>query len=107
MEYQDAGEELGVGEAIAQASIALDSAGTMAQRRDAPDIMLQVAENWLKLADFMAALEQHERAEAKEKDDKEDVPFGFKPTVVNNTDGEFELSATRIEEGDELDDDED
>lgn len=82
MRYTPIGDEVTIEAAIVQATIATDVAGKFAQQEKNPDAMLQVADFWMKLADFMAAYEQakEKKPEAKQTD----VPMGFQssPTEI-------------------------
>lgn len=103
MEYTINGDEISVESCIVQATVALDATGTMAQQSLNSERMLEVADAWVKLADFMNVVEQA-RNEGHKPDRK--VSFGFsKEETVHNTDGDFErFEQLEIEEDDARDD---
>jgi hypothetical protein len=82
--YELIGEELSIHTAAAQAAYALDSSATIAEQQRDQAGLLAVADSWMKLADFLAALRESEAKLPGEK--KEKTPFGFS-SKVDLTDG--------------------
>lgn len=85
------GDEVSVDACIIQATVALDASGVLALESRETENMLKVAENWVKLADFMAALEQSR--DTPEKEEKR--PFGFtakEPETVTLDGPSFEIA---------------
>lgn len=73
MRYAALGDELSYETALIQASQSLDIAGKLAAAdRDSVKLM-ELAEQWVKLADFMVSLAEHQ--EKKELDEKPDNGF--------------------------------
>lgn len=109
--YEPIGEELTIETAAVQAAISLDVAATIAERQSDAATVVQVAEQWMKLADFMAALRDNDDKRPDEK--KNNLPMGFQVAateisedVVSNViidDGNIELE--EIEEEDVRSDD--
>lgn len=77
MEYTPAGDEVSLEACILQATVALDATGILAQDSRDSERMLQVAESWIKLADFMGALEQSRRDSRPEPK----LKTGFQPSA--------------------------
>lgn len=102
IKYEPFSGDLTIETAAVQAVYALDSSATIAERQSDAAGLLAVAEQWMKLADFLAALRE---AEAKLPEKKvEGRPFGFTPTVVDlNEEDSIEL-ADKDEELDVRDD---
>lgn len=100
------GEELSIHTAAAQAAYALDSSATIAEQHRDQAGLLAVADSWMKLADFLAALRESEAKLPGEK--KQKTPFGFTPQVVDLTDGvSFDLQDDIEEEEFDVRDDDD
>ena len=96
MRYTNLGDEVTVGATIVQATVALDVAAKFAQETKNFDGMIQVAETWMKLADFMAALEDAEEKKGPKKKEH-NVPLGFQPSDKDD-DNEIEDDNARRDE---------
>lgn len=86
--YECIGEELSIQTAAVQAAYALDSSATMAEQQRDHAGMLGVAEAWMKLADFLAALRDADDKHAAEKKG-ENVKMGFQPMLADQDDDEL------------------
>lgn len=75
--YEVIGDEVSVEGAICQAAQSIDIAGKMATEAQDSERLLQAAEWWTKLADFIVALSEHQdKTEARNK--KTEVQMGFR-----------------------------
>ena len=94
MSYQTMGDEVSVDACIVQATVALDASGILALESRETENMLKVAETWVKLADFMAALERSMAEESGNEEKKEKRPFGFTPSEPETVTlgGDFEIA---------------
>ena len=81
MEYFPLGDELTFEQALVQASQTFDLAATIALENRDTDRLLEVGTTWVKLADFMVALSEHEEKKALDEKPERDFPIGFSATV--------------------------
>ena len=109
MDYIPMGDEVTVDACIIQATVALGASGILALETSQTENLLKVAENWVKLADFMAALEQSRDEHGKEEK-KEKPPFGFsndKEFESVSLGGDFEIADDEEQLEIEFEDEED
>lgn len=102
MEYELIGEEVSAEAAVIQAAQAIDLAGAIAFTARDAGTMLQSAEHWTKLADFIIAMGEHQ--DKKDLDKKSDFPTGFQLASVLE---EYEIEEEDEDARDDCDDDED
>lgn len=96
MDYESIGDEVSVEGSIVQAAQALDFAGQYAQEARNVEKLLQVAEAWQNVADFIIDFSEKE-AKLEEKGKKSETPFGFH--VKSDADNE-ETETEEVEEED-------
>lgn len=103
MDYEPIGDELTIEIAAVQAAIALDVSAKFAEQQSDSEGMLKVAEGWMKLSDFLAALRDAE-AKLPEKKVTSQVPIGFQPTATIDLTDE-ELDVIELDEVEDVRDD--
>lgn len=94
--YDEIGDEVSVEGLICQAAQAIDIAGKLAAEQRDSQRMMQTAECWTKLADFIVALSEHQ--DKKKLDKKSDFPVGFQASEVNDQEDEHEIIAEEDED---------
>lgn len=103
--YPPIGEALTIESAAVQAAYALDSSASIAESQRDQAGMLAVGEAWMKLADFLAALQDAEDKKPEKKQTK--VPLGFQPPTVEKSDNDDDDEETLEEKDDDVRSDDD
>lgn len=78
IKYEIIGEQLTIETAAVQAAYALDVSATIAESQRDQAGLLAVADAWMKLADFLAALRDAEDKRPEKK--QQNVKMGFQPS---------------------------
>jgi hypothetical protein len=83
LEYVEMGDEISVEGALCQTAQAIDIVAIMATEDRDTARLLEAAEAWKSLADFIVALSEHQ---VKQEKKKTDIPIGFQSKTADQAD---------------------
>jgi hypothetical protein len=83
MEFEGIGDEVSVEAALLQSAQAIDIVAMMATETRDTARLLEAAEAWRNLADFIVALSEHQDKQEKKK---ADIPMGFQSKTADQAD---------------------